>query len=125
MNQEPPPTANWEGYDFSVYGLDTDWNDVPGVYIFVCLTKNIWHPLYVGETGSFSGRPLSPKHEKWNEALQLGMNQIHALRVSGRKDHRQAIEGAIYDAYHPHLNDMVPPGSKDSRTESYLPRDWR
>ena len=125
MNQERPPAANWEGYDFSVYGLDTDWHDVPGVYIFVRLKKNTWYPLYVGETGSFSKRPLSPGHEKWDKAVQLGMNEIHALVVSGQDEaRRQAIEGAIYDAHHPPLNDQVPPGSKENQTESYLPEGW-
>ena len=126
MSQE---TAEWCSYSFHVYEPEGDWKDLPGVYIFVRLEKNTWYPLYVGETGSFSTRPLSPGHEKWAEAVQLGMNEIHALAVSGKDEGpRQAIEGAIYDRYKPEghlqLNDKVSPGSKQNQAESHLPKNW-
>ncbi|MDE0675158.1 MAG: hypothetical protein OXI06_08785 [bacterium] len=119
VNQE---TAEWCGRNFYVYKPGGGWKDLPGVYIFVRLENDMWYPLYVGETESFSERPLSPGHEHWAEAVQLGMNQIHAVVVSGKDEGpRQDLEGAIYDLYKPQghlqLNRKIPPGSKHARKQ--------
>ena len=79
-------TQNWAGksgkvYQYEVYGLDTDWNDVPGNYIFVKLNSaNRWAPLYIGETDSFKTR--LPNHEKWPCVRQHGVTHIHAHKNS-------------------------------------------
>ena len=46
-------------YTYSVYSLDTQWNDVPGNYIFARMDGSLWIPLYIGETGSFMSRLMS------------------------------------------------------------------
>ena len=48
------------GYTYTVYSMNTNWNDVPGNYIFARQTSNDWSALYIGETVSFKNRPLGP-----------------------------------------------------------------
>ena len=46
----------WGGQEFTVYEPDTNWKDVPGVYIFAgprdTVADRFWYPLYVGQTES-------------------------------------------------------------------------
>jgi len=74
------PLGNGETLAFSIYGSDSEWNNVPGLYIFAYQGEQYWHPLYVGQTDDFSSR--LPSHERWDEAVRKGATHIHALSVS-------------------------------------------
>lgn len=95
---------NGTPYEYRVYGLNTNWNDVPGNYIFVTREDHIgWVPLYIGETGSFQYR-LDANHEKWAEALHLGMTHIHAHTGSPVYEYRRQEEWNLIRNYNPPLN---------------------
>ena len=95
----------WLDYEFIVYDRDgTNWNDVPGNYLFCRWFNSEWHVLYAGETGSFKKRPLGPGHEKWDGAVHAGMTHIHARREDGPEATRQKIEMEIRLAFDPPLN---------------------
>ena len=101
--------ARWLSSDFDVYDINTSWNDVPGVYIFTRRNqdlqgRSLWHPLYIGQTGSFKDR-LTILHEKWQPALQKGFSHIHVLVVNGETQ-RVRLEKSLIQAYHPELNDL-------------------
>ena len=95
-------TCNWDGYYFSIYSLNTAWNNVPGLYIFAKVDPaGYWKALYIGETESFSQR-LSG-HERWHEAIRLGMTHIHA-RGEGNYSNRLSIERHLRHRFNPPLN---------------------
>ena len=99
-------TVKWLGYEFTVYGDDTNWNEVAGLYVFVQHQVDTqgnpqWYAWYVGQTQSFSDR--LPTHERWPEAVRKGANQIHArTEEDGLK--REALEKELIEAYEPPLN---------------------
>jgi hypothetical protein len=95
-------TVTWLSYEFTVYGPNTTWHAVGGVYIF-CAVKpqNQWEPLYVGQTDSFADR--IPSHEKWNAAVRLGATHVHARMIHLRSA-RDAVERELIQALHPPLN---------------------
>jgi hypothetical protein len=75
-------TCNWTGqsgavYSYTIYPMDTQWNDVAGNYIFCKETSpSTWSAIYVGQTDSFKNR--LPNHEKLPAAKRLGATHIHA-----------------------------------------------
>ncbi|MCY3675479.1 MAG: hypothetical protein OXH65_03290 [Paracoccaceae bacterium] len=94
------------GITFPEYNLDHEWEDISGVYIFAKeLDKDLdlWEYLYVGETDSFQSRPISPRHEKWAEALELGMTHILAGEETD-KHIRKWAEEYIIKTEKPYLN---------------------
>ena len=102
-------TQRWDSNVFNVYKLNTDWYDVPGVYIFTCKAQDkqgriVWRALYVGQTSSFKNR-LTDSHEKWHRARQLGLSHIHAL-VMNDETQRVRLEESLIQAYRPSLNDL-------------------
>ena len=100
-----PAKVSWGGYEFNVYDpAVTNWNDVPGVYIFAGLdnAKLWWYAKYIGQTISFQNRISS--HERWSEAAGLGATHVHA-RVVHDASQRIALEDALIRAYQPPLND--------------------
>ena len=72
----------WTGADGTTYAYKkfeptAPWNDASGNYIFAKLEASGWVALYIGETESFAQR-LTPQHEKWKPAINLGMTSIFA-----------------------------------------------
>ena len=101
-------THVWRGedgapYEFRIYGLDTNWNDVPGNYIFAKRSGAGWIALYIGQTSSFKNR-LSPSHEHWNRALQHGMTYIHAHTGSEYERTRRYEEWNLIRRHMPVVN---------------------
>ena len=92
------PKVTWiDGYDFFVYGPDTNWYDKPGAYIFAYRTaSNTWYGLYVGQADSLKAR--LPNHERWDEAVRRGATHIHALVVTNPGT-REALEEALLARY--------------------------
>lgn len=94
-------TANWSGYEFTVYTENTNWNEVGGIYIFCGVNpQNQWVPIYIGQADSFRNR--IPQHEQWNPAVRLGATRIHALVVGQQQ--RDVIEQQLIQLYQPRLN---------------------
>ena len=97
-----PDTVKWLDYEFQVYGPNTDWNEVAGLYIFAGLnSEGRWVALYIGSTESLAER--LPTHENWQEAVRLGATHIHA-RGEQHKETRLALEQELIQAYQPRLN---------------------
>jgi excinuclease UvrABC nuclease subunit len=92
----------WLNYDFHVVSMNSNWNDVGGVYIFTGVQGSAWKAFYVGETNSFKNR-LVPTHEQWAQAQRLGATHVHAMTVP-QETARKAIERMLIETYKPPLN---------------------
>ena len=94
--------ANWSGYGFTVYPMNTNWYEVGGIYIFCGINPyNQWVALYIGQADSFHKR--IPSHEQWNPAARLGATHIHAMVVPLAAN-RDKIEAELIRVYQPALN---------------------
>jgi len=100
--------VSWGGYDFSSYDpSQTNWNDVPGVYIFAGMSSDgrWWRAKYVGQTSSFAtrfGLELN-SHQRWQEAISEGATHVHA-RVMQNELERRSLELMLIETYNPPLN---------------------
>ena len=100
--------VSWGGYDFNSYDpTQTNWNDVPGVYIFAGMSTDgrWWRAKYVGQTSSFATRlgPGISSHEHWQEAKRQGATHVHA-RVVQNEIERRSLELMLIETYNPQLN---------------------
>jgi len=93
-------TCEWTGasgkkYLYNIYEIDTEWNDVPGNYIFAKETSpHKWKAVYIGETESFKER--LPNH---NESPCIERNEgthIHA-RINLDRNSRLAEESDLLE----------------------------
>ncbi len=107
-----PMTVNTDNdsYPFVVYDLEGPIYNASGVYIFSkgipdAGGKNQHQFLYIGQTEGFRTR-LNPGHEKWEEALKLGMNAI-AVYVPLPSESRFDIENRLITHLRPLLNDQI------------------
>ena len=103
-----PQIVSWGGYEFTCYDpSQTDWNDVPGVYIFARLSPDgrWWRAAYVGRTLSFKERlgDSNIRHERWEEARGAGVTHVHA-RVVYDETERKTLEFMLIDTYDPPMN---------------------
>ena len=48
--------ASGTAYTYTVYDIDTSWNDVAGNYIYAGRTTNGWKAAYIGQAKSFKER---------------------------------------------------------------------
>ena len=92
--------------DFTVCSPQTDWNAVPGLYIFAKRTILGWKALYVGQAESLADR--LPNHERWLEAVRLGATHIHARREH-RAMTRSLIERSLIQELRPQMNVQLKP----------------
>lgn len=95
----------WGGHRFKVHGIDAEWLDVPGVYVFAARSRakgrSMWRAIYVGGTESF-GRAFADRL-LWTLAGRFGATHVHAL-VEANADRRAAIEKALVETYVPPMN---------------------
>jgi hypothetical protein len=98
------PLSNGEFLEFNVYGPNTQWNKVGGLYIFTQDCGAYWRALYVGKTDDFSSR--LPSHERWDEAGRNGATHIHAKVVS-QAANRDTWERQLIAHLQPQLNDQL------------------
>jgi hypothetical protein len=69
--------ASGKKYEYEIYPIGTNWNDVPGNYIFAReSTTNRWQAIYIGETESFKDR--LPNHNELPCIRRNGGTHIHA-----------------------------------------------
>ena len=95
--------------DFEVGSTLTDWNPVPGVYMFVRHSVGDPVALYVGKTDSFKDR-LCAAHHKLTAAHVLGMTHIWAKVVNDARV-RADLERALIQDLTPCLNEMLLPAA--------------
>lgn len=94
--------VNWLNHEFHVCEHSTNWNDVPGIYIFSGLNQQKqWASYYIGQAESFRNR--LPSHEQWGAARKLGATHVHAKSVSKQSD-RDNLEKQLIKVYQPPLN---------------------
>ena len=99
----------WRGqsgttYEYTVYTLDTNWNDTPGNYIFAKRNaQGAWVAIYIGETESLKNR-LTTSHEKWACAVRNGVTHMHAHVSSSVASVRRAEESDLIARYKPICN---------------------
>ncbi len=103
-------------YEFATYDLNGPDNDDQGIYIFSKGIPNLPNSnnceiLYVGETYSFKSR-LTPKHEKWDKARNLGMNYI-SVHVPQNTYSRGIIQDRLIKHFKPPLNERYNPFFKE------------
>ena len=65
-----------KGYDYEVYEIGTNWNDVGGNYIFAKMVNGSWSAVYIGQTSSFKDR--LPSHPELPCVRRNGGTHIHA-----------------------------------------------
>jgi hypothetical protein len=74
--------CEWEGasgkkYEYDIYSMDTNWNDVAGNYIFAYESSpRKWMSVYMGETESFKDR--LPNHNELPCIKRNGGTHVHA-----------------------------------------------
>lgn len=101
--------VEWRGasgatYEYTVFPLNTDWNDVAGNYIFAKIVDGRWHAIYIGETSSLKDRPLGPGHDDWECGQRNGMTHIHARTNTGGQVVRRSEEADLIANYRPPCN---------------------
>ena len=89
-------------FDFQAFNMDGQWNGTAGVYMFVRPSHNgNLDVLYVGLCESFANR--MPNHDRWDEAVRLGANSVHAVVVPDKAT-REALEKHLIQQFQPQLN---------------------
>lgn len=105
------PTARWYGpsraaYDFTVYPIGTtQWNAVPGIYIFTKVVNGEWLPIYIGRCASFKERICS-SHHKWLDVYLFGATHVHALVVHDEPT-REWIEADLLGGFNTPCNEVL------------------
>jgi len=94
--------CNWNGYILQINSPSVTWSSAPGIYIFSGKNKSDeWVALYIGQASSFSER--LNKHERWQEAKDLGATHIHTIVITEQTS-RDHIEQDLISQYQPCLN---------------------
>lgn len=102
-------TISWDGasgaeYKYYIYPIGTDFSATPANYIYAKETEpGRYRPIYVGETGDLSDRPLDTHHKKGCIERQ-GATHIHVHKSSSSKEERVWEEADIVDKWNPHCN---------------------
>ena len=92
-------------YTYTLFDLNTIWNDVPGNYMFVRQDKDGGIiAIYIGQTGSLKTR-LTSDHEKLECANSHGMTHYLAHTNTGGVSVRLAEEQDLIEHYNPPCND--------------------
>lgn len=89
-------TINWPGqsgqlYQYFIYLIGTEFNEVPGNYIFCKQSSpGNWTPIYIGQTGNLKER--LPNHEKLPCVRRNGGTHVHVHESSPVESIRRAEE---------------------------------
>jgi hypothetical protein len=98
-----PDVQKWQNYEFTVVSINSNWNDVGGVYVFASKRQDApWKAIYVGQTKSFKADML-PTFPKWIEAERLGATSVHAMSLM-QDAARTTIEKGLIQSLDPPLN---------------------
>lgn len=102
------PTCTWTGvsgtpYNYFVHPIGTDFNAVPGNYIFAKMnSQGRWVSVYIGETGDLSER--FDNHHAMPCIKRNGATHIHAHKSSAVKQTRLNEETDLRKNYNPPCN---------------------
>jgi hypothetical protein len=91
-------------YEYTIYPAGTQWNDVPGCYIFAKRVPQGWVALYIGQTESFKNR--FDDHHKWPCALRNGATHVHARVNNAGETSRRTEERDLIERYQPTCNEQ-------------------
>jgi len=99
--------VNWYGqsghaYEYEVFDLNTEWNEVPCNYIFAKPTSSGWVACYIGQTGNMKDR--HSRHHKRECAIRHGATHIHA-HVNSLESNRLTEETDLVRRNNPPCND--------------------
>ncbi len=95
------PLGNDQTLEFTVYELNTSWNNVSGLYIFAYYDGQLWRALYIGQADDFNSRMSN--HERLQEAIQKGASHIHAKTVTNAVN-RDRWEQMLINHIQPPMN---------------------
>ena len=100
-------TVTWPGqsgkqYTYEVYRIGTNFNKVPGNYIFAKQTVTGWIPIYIGETSDLSQR--FDNHHAMPCIKRNGATHIHAHKSSSDANVRRAEESDLIKRWKPSCN---------------------
>jgi len=100
-------TTIWTGasgskYTYTVFGPSSQWNDLPGNYIFASIVGGRWMAHYVGQASSFKNR--FSNHEKWEDAVKSGATHVHAHVNNSGESARLAEEYDLIRSNQPPCN---------------------
>lgn len=118
MERMAAETYKWLKWQFSVWRVPLRggerWPESAGLYVFARLeSKTKEAPRYtalrVGQCLDFSDR--LPTHERWKEAVQLGMTHVHLREVKSQA-RRDQIECLIWNEFDPPVNRNAPKGCR-------------
>lgn len=100
----------WNGktgtqYGFEVYAIETEFNPVSAVYMFIAPVGERWGALYVGETESLYNRLNAGRvnHDGLKRAVANGATHVAVLRVEGDTQ-RVGIETDLRHGLNPVCN---------------------
>jgi len=95
--------ASGKKYMYDIYLIGTNWNDVPGNYIFAKeASSSNWESVYIGETESFKDR--LPNHNELPCVSRNGGTHIH-VRINRDSNARLEEERDLIDHNNPSCND--------------------
>ena len=101
---------NWTGasgnvYTFSVHPLGTQFNPIPGIYLFCRDIPDGLEALYVGETQSFVDRLNTglQNHDGYKRASRIGFDYVAVMRCDDSTE-RLRIETDLRHAFNPIFN---------------------
>jgi len=102
-----PETYEWTGksgkvYTYIVYGLNADWNDIAGNYIYAAPSDSGWTAAYIGQTDSF--QLGLRRHNIEDCALNNGATRIHAHANADGEAARSAEQADLIAAHRPPCN---------------------
>jgi len=96
--------ASGKGYTYFIYPIGTEFNAVPGNYIFAKeTTPHTYAPIYIGQTGNLSER--FDNHHKMPCIKRNGATHIHAHTSSEKEEVRLAEETDLIRKWNPPCND--------------------
>ena len=96
----------WHIERFTVRAWGSDWEDVPGVYVFATNLGLRWMAIYVGQTTSFKDC-LVDSHEHWAPAVENhGATHVHVLPVEDPEERDEIARGLI-DREQPPMNTQL------------------
>jgi hypothetical protein len=90
-------------YTYYIYPIGTEFNSVPGNYVFARKESDGYHLIYVGETGDLSAR--FDNHHKMGCIRRHSATHILVHRSSEDDAVRRAEEDDIIARYSPPCND--------------------
>ena len=112
QSESPPSTfINWPGqsgkeYAYEIYSLDTDFQPLPGNYIYARQAEDgTWVPVYIAQTRDLHQRLEG--HVHLDDAVQNGATHLHAHYCSAGQASRCSEERDLILHWQPVCNESI------------------